>query len=88
MKRDRLPLAELLTDNVQTPKRSSEEGKAEEAPAAEDGAGVVLRSGGRGNSATLDRPSKPQVKEIFTLFRVVKNAVDMNCFRGPQPRTN
>ena len=72
MKRDRLPLAELLTDNVQTPKRSSEEGKAEEAPAmAEDGAGVVLRSGGRGNSATLDRPSKPQVKVLFTLFREV-----------------
>ena len=71
MKRDRLPLAELLTDNVQTPKRGSEEGKAEEAPAAEDGAGVVLRSGGRGNSATLDRPSKPQVKVLFTLYRVV-----------------
>ena len=65
VKRDRLPLAELL-DNVQTPKKSSAaaamQDKAAAAAGGEGVGGVVYRSTGRGNSATLERPSKSQVR--------------------------
>ena len=61
VKRDRLPLVELL-DNVQTPKRSSV-GQDDKAMGEGDGGVVVYRSTVRGNSATLERPSKSQVHQ-------------------------
>ena len=67
VKRDRLPLAELL-DNVQTPKKSSAAAQDKAAATAvaaggEGVGGVVYRSTGRGHSATLERPSKSQVRK-------------------------